>query len=106
MKKIYSTENIIMVGIIRGMLEANGIDCHVRNMVLGGAMGELPVTECWPEVWIKYDKDAELAGELIKQALSDNVPKDNWRCQCGETIEGQFGICWSCGTAIPSSTSR
>jgi hypothetical protein len=58
-------------------------------------IGELPINECWPEVWIDNEMDFNLAQSLIKKMY---VNKNNdWKCQCGETIEGQFDTCWSCG---------
>ena len=95
MKKIYSNDNLIMVGHVRNLLEINNISCHLRNTNLISAIGELPINECWPEVWIDNEMDFNLAQSLIKKMY---VNKNNdWKCQCGETIEGQFDSCWSCG---------
>ena len=82
---------------MHSLLEANGIDCHLRNMNLTGGIGELPVNECWPEVWVNNDNDYALANQLIETALSIADIHEDWKCKCGELIEGQFDICWSCG---------
>ena len=99
MKKVYSSESPVMAGHIHSLLEANNIDCHIRNMNLTGGIGQLPINECWPEVWINDEADFILAQRLIKTALSHVKYAENWQCQCGEVIEGQFEICWSCGNA-------
>lgn len=97
MKKVYSSDNIIMAGHIHSLLEANGIDCHLRNMNLSGGIGELPINECWPEVWINNEADYTLAKDLITTTLSKAEQRESWKCKCGEVIEGQFEVCWSCG---------
>ena len=98
MKKVYSSDNLIMAGHVHSLLEANGIDCHLRNMNLTGGIGELPVNECWPEVWVNDDRDFDVAKNLIETTLSQAKVNQRWRCQCGELIEGQFDICWACGS--------
>lgn len=97
MKKVYSSDNIIMAGHVHSLLEANDIDCHLRNMSLSSGIGELPINECWPEVWVNDEADYSVAKELIKTILEKAEQKESWKCNCGELIEGQFDMCWSCG---------
>jgi putative signal transducing protein len=97
MKKVYSSDNFVMAGHIHSLLEANDIVCHLRNMNLTGGIGELPLNECWPEVWVNDESDAASAEHLIKIALSQPEKDEAWQCPCGESIEGQFEVCWSCG---------
>lgn len=98
MIKVYSAENSMDVGLIRGILEEDGINCLVKNQNLSGAMGEIPPLECWPELWITNDYDLIRAQNIVKSALlptiNNTVP---WHCACGEKIEGQFTACWKCG---------
>ncbi len=67
-------------------------------MNLTGGIGELPINECWPEVWVNDESDFNSAERLINTALSPAEQNTKWHCQCGESIEGQFEICWSCGS--------
>ena len=97
MKKVYSSDNVIMAGHIHSLLVANNIDCHLRNMNLAGGIGELPLNECWPEVWVNDESDFISAERLIETALAPAEKNETWQCQCGEPIEGQFEVCWSCG---------
>ena len=97
MKKVYSSDNVVMAGHIHSLLESYGIDCHLRNMNLSGGIGELPVNECWPEIWVNDESDYAVAEKLITSTLSKAEQQENWQCQCGEMIEGQFAVCWSCG---------
>ena len=86
-----------MAGHVHSLLEANNIDCHLKNMDLTGGIGELPLNECWPEVWVNNESDIRAAERLIETALSHEIKHEDWECQCGELIEGQFELCWSCG---------
>lgn len=98
MKKVHSAENSVELGFIKGMLEQDGINCLVKNQNLSGALGEIPPLECWPELWVCDDRDFALASKIVDTALApssgNNLP---WLCGCGESIEGQFTACWSCG---------
>lgn len=82
----------------RGLLVQHGIPCMLRNVNLSGAAGELPPTECWPEVWVLDDADLEEASRFLETALQpDTTTGPAWRCRCGELLEAQFTSCWQCG---------
>ncbi len=69
MKKVYSSDNLIQSGYIKGLLEAHGISCHLRNIDLAGGIGGLPINECWPEVWLVHDDDYRQANTIINEAI-------------------------------------
>ncbi|RFA24803.1 hypothetical protein CAI21_20250 [Alkalilimnicola ehrlichii] len=101
MKRVYQAADILLAGHIHAVLEQHGIPAVLRNAYLGGAAGELPLNECWPEVWVSDDEDYELARRLVADILEAPGGSD-WRCSgCGELVEGQFAACWSCGRAAP-----
>ena len=89
-----------MIDHLKNILESGGIECVVRNLYLGAAMGEIPPIECWPELWVVDDERYEEAEAVLKGALSPVVGLEKpWKCKgCGETIEGQFTECWNCGS--------
>lgn len=103
MKKVYSSDNVVIAGHIHSVLEANDIECHLRNMNLAGGIGELPINECWPEVWVNDEADYAIASALIENTLANADKNEDWQCQCNEIIEGQFDSCWSCGASRPTS---
>lgn len=104
MKKVYSTDDRVAAGHVQSILEQQGIRCLMKNQSLSGAIGELPPIECWPELWIIDDKDLDRARELI-DAFIPPLEKTHadWRCVCGELIEGQFQTCWNCGGPAPDA---
>ena len=105
MRKVYASDNRIIVGHVHQVLGHHGIPCIVRNEFLGGGAGELPVNETWPEIWLVDDRDFERARALIEAVVETTEVSDTqWRCvSCGERIEGQFTDCWACGTSRPES---
>ncbi len=103
MKKVYSSQSILMVGHMRNMLKGQGIGCWIRNEVLSSGAGELPPTDCWPELWIREDGDYAAAMALVASVLRwESEPRPGWRCPgCGEEQEAQFTQCWKCGAGGP-----
>jgi hypothetical protein len=93
----------MLVGFLKDLLRNQGISCIIKNQYLGGAMGDLPPQECWPELWVTEDRDLEPARSLIEQTLSGpEQGASPWTCPvCGERIEAQFGRCWNCGRERP-----
>jgi hypothetical protein len=48
-------------------------------------------------IWIERE-DASDAREVMKTSPT-KIELPSWRCAvCGETVEGQFAMCWNCGT--------
>jgi len=103
LKRLYCTDDKLIFGHLKQVIADHEIPCVAKNEYLSGAAGDLPLNECWPELWVVDDADFPRAC-AIRDALlepSEN-PAGAWRCcGCGETIEAQFTECWRCGTARP-----
>lgn len=105
MRKLYASHDRVLVGYLASVLEEHRIPCVVKNDLLSGAAGELPPTECWPELWLADGGDFERARELVDAVLAD-PPRERpaWHCPaCGEHMEGQFESCWHCGLERPDT---
>ena len=91
------------IQMLRALLAEAGIECLIRNESLTVAMGEIPVSECFPELWILNDSDYSGAAAIIAEWRScDAAEAAPWVCpSCGESIDGQFGACWKCGGEAP-----
>lgn len=98
MKRIYVSADPIECGFFESILTERGINCLVRNRYLGGAIGELPLNEAWPEIWVVDECDAELAKRVINEAQTPARHNAGaWQCEhCGEMMEAQFTQCWQC----------
>jgi predicted amidophosphoribosyltransferase len=125
MKKVYSARDPTEAHLVRGFLEARGIEAIVQGEALWAGRGELPLTpDTCPSVWVVHDTDAEHAQELLAarrvRAEAGTCPNcgydlrglpqprcpecgleffrpTTWQCPtCGEVIEEQFTACWHC----------
>ncbi|MCY4642886.1 MAG: DUF2007 domain-containing protein [Gammaproteobacteria bacterium] len=99
MERIYSEPSPVFIYHIKDLLEEKGIATIIKNELLAGAVGELPPTEVWPELWVVDNEDKEVAEKLVDDFIQSTKSRSlDWVCEkCGEQIEGQFNVCWNCG---------
>ena len=104
MKRVLTSHDPMLAGYLRAILEENGIGCIVKNEYLLGGVGELPPTECWPELWVVEDGHEARARAIIEEAREAGTKGEPWRCPaCGEWIEPEFGACWRCAGEPPEA---
>ena len=105
MKKLYTfgLHQRGLAGLMKELLEKEGVACLVRNEQLFVGLGEIPFVELFPELWIVDDEVYPRAKLLIDSWLQNHSPcEPGWTCPgCGEVLEGQFGACWQCGGKKP-----
>jgi len=96
MKRVFRAPSLLQVAHARNVLVSAGIDCEVRNQYLAGAIGELPMMETWPQLYVDdADEQRALRALAIAAAPASGSP---WVCaECGERLEPQFTRCWRCG---------
>lgn len=99
MKRLFASADRLIVGHLAAALEDSHIPCVVRNQFLSGAVGELPVNEAWPEIWVMDERDLPKAKEVLQDLLGAGQRSSHWRCICGEQLESQFTQCWDCGAS-------
>ncbi len=101
MIKLLRAPNLILAQHWVNLLETAGIPCELHNRYLQGALGDIPASECGPEIWLNDERDTKLAQHLLDQARRGPVAGAKpWRCgHCAEMLEAQFTVCWQCGTA-------
>jgi hypothetical protein len=103
MKKVFSSPESARIGLLKSLLENAGIPCFIKENLSGIYPG---VTAFPAELMIANDDDYEKAMMLIDSWKKEAPqPGENWTClNCGEVLEGQFHICWKCGTPRESTT--
>jgi len=102
MKKVFSDQNIALVGSMRSYLEEHGIVSQMRNEHSSSFMGEIPFFSVYPELWVN-DENVEQATLLIKKMQEVDLQQQSseWNCQaCNEQNPGNFQVCWNCGVAM------
>ncbi|MCY4078240.1 MAG: DUF2007 domain-containing protein [Acidobacteria bacterium] len=101
--RVYSAPILAQVAHVRHVLEAHGIECRIQGEYRSGAVGEIPPSEAWPELWVVDPADAVEAQRLVDEAIQGaETDAPGWTCsRCGEPNEGQFSACWKCGTDRP-----
>ena len=69
MTKVHSAPHPFVLENLRNVLQVEGIASEVRTPFLGAARGDIPATECWSELWVLDDQEAERALGIIRSAL-------------------------------------
>ena len=103
MKRVLSSPNLIEITQLKDVLESAGIACFTRNESTSGLLGEVPLTEGTPELWIEDDQRLDEALQLKSDLqASAKAGGAEWVCAaCGEKSEAQFDSCWKCGAKKP-----
>jgi len=97
MKRLYQARDTMEANLVMDYLGERFIRATIFGEFLIGGAGELSALQ-FPEVWVE-DDDIPRARVLLNEFLEQPTDKGVWRCpQCDELIEGQFDLCWKCGT--------
>jgi hypothetical protein len=98
MKRVFRAASLIQVAHARNVLLTAGIDSELRNQYLAGALGDLPMLETWPQLFVEDDDELPALRALSRAAAAPTGAP--WVCQdCGERLEPQFTDCWRCGAS-------
>lgn len=107
MKKIFTNPSVVPCDILKGIFEQQGLSVMIKNQQGSASSGVgYPVPGmpsaafAWPEIWVN-DEDFQRAHSILSewQKNEDGIYED-WQCtHCGNEVNGELGVCWSCGTA-------
>ncbi|MDE0309936.1 MAG: DUF2007 domain-containing protein [Acidiferrobacterales bacterium] len=101
MIRVYIAENLADAHLVCNRIRENGIVAHVFNEFSNGAVGELPFTHTWPEVWVENDRDKNYALEIVSQCQPAEFVDAERDCpECGQLNPVNFEICWSCSAQL------
>ena len=96
MKRVYRAASLLQVAHARNVLISAGIHCEMRNLYLAGALGDLPMMETWPQLYVEDSEEKYALSVLARASATTSGPP--WICEeCGEQLEPQFTSCWRCG---------
>jgi len=95
-KRVYRAATLLQVAHARNVLITAGVQCELRNIYLAGAVGELPMMETWPQLYVEDADETYALSILARAAKAPAGPP--WICEdCLESLEPQFTSCWRCG---------
>ncbi|MBI3775440.1 MAG: DUF2007 domain-containing protein [Gammaproteobacteria bacterium] len=102
MKRVYTSANLAEATLLRHALEQAGIPTHVLNTHAAGALGEIPMADAGPQLWIAQLHQETQARALIAEFLRKKPDAAERVCTaCGETNPGEFDSCWNCRAWLP-----
>ena len=94
--KIAQFDNAIPAHSMRILLEANGVQAHVQgefSLEIGGTDSVAVVVR---------ESDLAIAQRVVAEVpAASEILVPEWICDCGETVDKGFQVCWSCGLACP-----
>jgi hypothetical protein len=99
MKKVFSSNEISEIVLIRDALERKGIEVTIQNEFSG--RGAVPEFRPPAEIWVWQDEHYDRARRVVTQTLATLDCKTEtapWVCTgCSEENPQSFDVCWSCG---------
>jgi len=102
MKRVFRAASLIQVAHARNVLLTAGIQSELRNQYLAGALGDLPMLETWPQLFVADDDESAALRALARAAEAPSGAP--WTCQqCDECLEPQFTHCWRCGAPVQAA---
>jgi hypothetical protein len=97
LKLVHTSEDRIYLYHLKNILEAQDIECVIKNDRLSSLAGEIPMLTVWPELWVKDNIKEKWAKEIIVDFEKAVDGGEIWTCEnCGEEHGVQFKDCWNC----------
>ncbi|HKI51516.1 MAG TPA: DUF2007 domain-containing protein [Geothermobacteraceae bacterium] len=87
-----------LAGLFKDRLEQEGIACLLKNYDLISVMGEIPMVEIYPELWVVDSEIWPRAKLLLESWLHESqATGPDWICPvCHEQVDAGFEACWNC----------
>ncbi|MDH3688112.1 MAG: DUF2007 domain-containing protein [Gammaproteobacteria bacterium] len=101
MEKVYEAANLPEAHLILQLLEQEGIPARVFNENAQGAVGELPFTHTYPQIWLVREADLCRAREVLTHYEGRQIDYGVTVCpHCDEENPANFELCWRCGDRL------
>lgn len=98
-RRLYRASSLPEAHLLSGLLEAEGIRALVKNELLAGAIGELPMMATLPEVWLVRGSDEPRAAKVLdafRERSRSKLGADVACPACGTENPSNFELCWKC----------
>lgn len=101
MKRLRHANSLPDAHILLGLLRNAGIQAHVFNQHAQSGVGQLPVTDALPELWVEREHDYDRACSVLEAFERTARDAGSLRClACGEDNPANFQLCWNCEAGL------
>lgn len=104
--RLYRAGSVPEAHLLTGMLEAEGVRAVVKNELLAGAIGELPMMATLPEVWLLRASDEPKARKVLddyKARAASTLGPEVACPACSAENPSNFELCWKCRKPLAAS---
>ena len=98
---VYLAANPVEAEIVKDYLAANGIAVTIRGVHAWGAVGDIPMAEAYPRLYLENESHRDRARALIRDYESRPDLGSRPCPACGEPVPGHFAVCWNCAAPLP-----
>ena len=99
MELVFTADTLLEAHLIKQMLDSESIPAYVFNEYANGAIGEIPLTSVWPEVWIECENCRLRALSIISLYQESHDCESDKLChRCHVQNPENFELCWQCGS--------
>lgn len=101
MYRLYQAVNLQEAHLLLHQLEQADIRVHLFNEYAQGALGDIPFSNAYPEIWLDDAHDLPQARHIVTRFEQRPEPQGTVRCTgCGEDNPDNFETCWQCGAPL------
>ncbi|MBI3171520.1 MAG: DUF2007 domain-containing protein [Hydrocarboniphaga effusa] len=94
---LYLAANPVEAEIVKDYLAAHGIAVSIRGVFAWGGVGDLPIAEAYPRLYLERETDRPRAAALLRD-YERGASRGSRICpRCGEASPDNFLLCWNCG---------
>lgn len=96
MIRIYQAQDLPQAQLLIDLLDRHGIQAQLLNGHASGALGDIPFTHAYPEIWLLREADLARSKQLLAE-FELPLSNEQWHCSyCNEASPVSFDTCWNC----------
>ena len=100
-------DNSVEASLFQNELARFGIDSRLANETSASTLGLTiagPSAAFWVEVLIRKtdaERGLQIKSDWLAKSSDSEGEIPEWTCDCGETVDAGFGVCWNCNAEYP-----
>ncbi len=97
---LYLAANPVEAEIVKDYLAGHGVVVSIHGSYAWGGVGDLPMAEAYPRLYLDNENDRSRALTLIREYERDSGRGSRACRQCGESSPDNFAQCWNCNAEM------